>query len=526
MSRRIDIELTSGRPDGTWTWRAAGAREPRGVVDGSLLFEGIKAGDVVRAEADFEIEGITILAVFPPKEKKRKEPDRLEILGSGRADAPGVTTQLVGKALRGGDRRGRDQEDDRGRPDRPGREPRGQAAADRPPRGGAQRDTPSPGRDRDGRSRRPERQGGAGRPVRDPVGGDARSGSGPSRGQGQTRSQAGRPASPAARPKSRRLSAGNAHRTAVLDGLAPEERVVAEQVLRGGVPAVRTAMHLEREKAAAEGRPAPDSDALITLAERLLPRLRTAEWHDRAEAAIKAPDEISLRDLRAVVTGADAARDDETRALAASLREALDRRLTQLRTTWAEEIRGHLEGGRAIRAVRLSGRPPEPSTRLPAELLDELAAAAGVGMSPDTAPDQWLAMLEAVAASPVRRNVKPAGMPKAPHPDVDRVARQQSGRVPALAGLLGITIPPPPGPRRRLGEGAPGGRPPPPPPPPSPAARSQAVGPSEATSGAEPASTAEPDVTLAPEPAESASTAEPERAVEPEPAVEAEPVES
>ena len=29
MSRRIDIELTSARPDGTWTWRAAGARNPK-----------------------------------------------------------------------------------------------------------------------------------------------------------------------------------------------------------------------------------------------------------------------------------------------------------------------------------------------------------------------------------------------------------------------------------------------------------------------------------------------------------------
>src|SRR5436305_14112119 len=70
MSRRIDIELTSVREDGTWTWRAAGAKQPRGVVDSSLLYEGARAGDVVRAEADFEIEGITIISVVPPKEKR------------------------------------------------------------------------------------------------------------------------------------------------------------------------------------------------------------------------------------------------------------------------------------------------------------------------------------------------------------------------------------------------------------------------------------------------------------------------
>ena len=34
---RIDIELTSSRPDGTWTWRAAGARQPKGVVSASVL---------------------------------------------------------------------------------------------------------------------------------------------------------------------------------------------------------------------------------------------------------------------------------------------------------------------------------------------------------------------------------------------------------------------------------------------------------------------------------------------------------
>ena len=32
MSVRIEIELTSSAPDGSWTWRAAGAREPRGVL--------------------------------------------------------------------------------------------------------------------------------------------------------------------------------------------------------------------------------------------------------------------------------------------------------------------------------------------------------------------------------------------------------------------------------------------------------------------------------------------------------------
>ncbi|MEY3339979.1 MAG: hypothetical protein RL575_1072, partial [Actinomycetota bacterium] len=47
MSRRLEIELTSTREDGTWTWRAAGAKVPKGVVESSLLPKESKVGDVL-----------------------------------------------------------------------------------------------------------------------------------------------------------------------------------------------------------------------------------------------------------------------------------------------------------------------------------------------------------------------------------------------------------------------------------------------------------------------------------------------
>src|SRR4051812_25934706 len=72
MSRRIEIELTSARPDGSWTWRAAGAREPRGIVDASLVPSGAKPGAVLKADAEFELDGITILSVTDPKAKSVK----------------------------------------------------------------------------------------------------------------------------------------------------------------------------------------------------------------------------------------------------------------------------------------------------------------------------------------------------------------------------------------------------------------------------------------------------------------------
>src|SRR6187397_245425 len=122
MSRRIQVELTSARDDGTWTWRAAGARQPKGVLEGSLLYPGAKVGDVVRADADFELEGITILGVLAPK-AARAEPERLELIGPPRREQEElVTSSLVSKSRNERSDRG-DRGDRRGpRPDRPDRD--------------------------------------------------------------------------------------------------------------------------------------------------------------------------------------------------------------------------------------------------------------------------------------------------------------------------------------------------------------------------------------------------------------------
>ena len=114
MSRRIEIELTSQRPDGSWTWRAAGAREPKGELAGDLIAFSASVGDELTVEAEFHMDGIEIIEAFEPK-TKRPLPETLEILGSGR-DQPLVTTQLVAN------RKGRDR--DGGRGDRRGRQDR------------------------------------------------------------------------------------------------------------------------------------------------------------------------------------------------------------------------------------------------------------------------------------------------------------------------------------------------------------------------------------------------------------------
>lgn len=517
MSRRIEIELTSARPDGTWTWRAAGAREPRGVLDGGLLHEGAKVGEVLRAEADFELEGIVIVSVYAPKTDHRTESPRIEVVGPGRPEAPGVTTQLVGRGdRRPGDRRGerRPQRDRVGRPQggpqgRPDREPspRGGGRGERRPDGAGEGGRPAP--DREGRHRAAPSGQDAGRGARREAGRDAE------------RRGAPRTSSTSERSRARRLNPGSTHRRAVMDSLPPEQQAVAEQLLRGGIPAVRTALHLEREKAIAEGRPAPNSDQLLAMAESLLPRLRTAEWRDRAEAAVGQIDSISLRDLRSVVAGADQARDDETRALGAQLREGLERRVAKLHGDWAADIVAQLEAGRVVRAVRLSGRAPDPSARLDPELTARLTEAASAMLSPETSSELWASLLEALAESPIRRSVTPSGLPTDAPPELKRAAHQLSGTIPSLAKMLGVTIPPPPAPlpgRRR------GGEPPRPARPARPAGgpgrAPQAPGAEESTKAAaeptEPGDSATP--TRSATPADSATPAEEAPAVEAQPA--------
>jgi hypothetical protein len=184
-------------------------------------------------------------------------------------------------------------------------------------------------------------------------------------------------------------------------------------------------------------------EPIIAMAEQLLPEVKAAVWLDTAEAAVKRTDEMTLRELRAAVVGA-APRDESGRELARQLREALDARVTKLRREWEERIERAIEEGRVLHALRLSARPPEPTARFPASLVQQLTEQAGQAMADETPPSRWLSLLEAAGQSPVRRQIRPAGMPKDPSGEVERQARLAAGRIPALARLLGMPIPPPP----------------------------------------------------------------------------------
>ena len=418
MSRRIEIELTSTRPDGSWTWRAAGAKLPKGDLPGSLLFDGAKVGDVVRADADFMLDGIVILSVLAPK-GARKEPERIEVVGTPRKDDDQlVTTTLAPKQKREArsDRRPR-REDDPNRPRRDG-DARGQR--DRRPR--------PEGEDASKRAARPARPA---RPAPEP------------------------------KPKPKRLRAGRTHRDAVLATLPEEHKPIAEQLLRGGIPAVRAAVDKQNELNRAEGRPEITPAPLLSLAEQIHPALRVADWRDKAEAALAGASEIDLRDLRSVVVAADdAARDEETRELATSLRAALAERVEAEQRSWIAEITETLDAGRTVRALRVSSRPPKAGAPFPAELGSRLAAAASASLTAETPSDRYATVLDALAYSPVRTMVTPLGIPAEPTEALRTAVTKLAARIPTIAALFGIE--PPAAGRTGKGRGRPAARPLPP----------------------------------------------------------------
>ncbi|MGI8794855.1 MAG: hypothetical protein ACR2H3_17060 [Acidimicrobiales bacterium] len=252
-------------------------------------------------------------------------------------------------------------------------------------------------------------------------------------------------------------------------GLPAEQQPIAEQVVRGGIPAVRRAVE-EQNKTRAEGTPEINAAPLVAIAEQVLPAIRSAEWRDKADAAKANLGEVSLRDLRSIVSGAELAREEESRLLAADLRTALDERVAKMQDEWISSITSALDDKKVIRALKAATRAPAGSNRFPADLAVRLAGEASAALAPTTPPREWLGILEAAAESPVRRSVKPVGLPAQDTETTGKAAAQHAGRVPALAALLGIRMPPPPGPVRRAPR--PGAIPPPPttPPPATPPA--------------------------------------------------------
>jgi len=410
MSRRIDIELTSALADGSWTWRAAGARKPNGVVDNSILPAGSAVGDLLKVEVEQMLDGIEVQSVIKGRDKV-DDANVLSLLPSDRPFEAVIETRA---------KRDRSDRGDRG--DRGGR-------GDRDGRG-----------NRDGRNKRDGRSG-EGRS------GEGKSGEGRS-GDGGRRNEPRRPHFEAPpeiplRPKPKRLRPGKARRNEVLAALPEEQRAIAELALQG-IPAVRARVKEDNLKLAAEGKPTMPETGVVKMAEDLLPKLRVAEWLDRAEAAQRQMEHLDLRDLRSIVAASDdsnVARDESARELADVLRASLLRKQDEELLLWFGDIDAAVEVGRVIRALRLSSQPPKAGVMFPPALARRLSEAATAALLPDDPADRWIAVLEATAFSPVRTLVVPTVAPTTITDDLRATTLRLGPALPQIAALLGVEVP-------------------------------------------------------------------------------------
>jgi hypothetical protein len=380
MSRRIDIELTSSRPDGSWTWRAAGAREPKGVLDSAILPQGSKTGDVLKVEAEFDIDGISIMAVIQGRQKIEKV-ERIPLVGTDRPFEP-VTQQLARKPK--GDRS--DKSDRR-----------------RPRAEGAQRDRPD--------------------------------------GRGPRRARFEAPPELPKRPRAKRLRPSNEHRRSVLEELPADQRPIAELALQG-MQTVRQRLKEANARLAEEGKPTMPEQAVLQMAENLLPRLRVADWLDRAHAAVKEP-QLDLKDLRSVVAAANdplIERAEQCRELVTRLREDLAQRADQEYKNWLEDIDAAVGVGRIVRALKLAGQPPKAGAIFPEDLGRRLAEATSANLVSDSQADRWIAVLEAAAFAPIRSMVKVVSKPDSLSPELVKTVERLAGLLPQVAHELGVEV--------------------------------------------------------------------------------------
>lgn len=396
MSRRIDIEITSVNGE-TATWRAAGAKLPKGSLNSSVVPGGPQVGQVYRAEIYQFMEGIEVLSVAQAKTASPLDPknERISILEK-KSDGPDVTVTYAPKG-RGGSRR-----DD----------------GDRKPRRDGDRKPRREGADGAARTERAPRRDGDKRPPRGP----------------RTGSLMVAPVT-------------TTHRNAMLATLSAEQIPVAEQLLRGGIAAVRTAIAEQNKTLIAQSRPTIDPIIIERMAEDLVGRTNLAFWKDRAAGAIGAGKGLKLRDLRAVVTAAKTiTHDEDSRAMLKELQTSLNERIEHMRKVWSEKLAAALTSNDLKETLTLISRPPDVSTRVSAEDASKIVAAVSEALNGSQEPAVWNELVTLTVETSIRRQVKPAGIPA--DESSKAIAVKNAGAIPELAKLLGMAVPPPPPPSR------------------------------------------------------------------------------
>jgi hypothetical protein len=231
----------------------------------------------------------------------------------------------------------------------------------------------------------------------------------------------------------------------VLDALKPEERVLAEVALKGGVGALRVAVKEQNARLTKEGKPTINAGPLIDQMLELLPRLRVAEWRDTVDAVEKIIDTVDLRDLRSIVARSNDAtlmKDASLNGKREELRVALKRREDEALAHWHEDLQAAVEVGRIVAALNMSGKPPKAGTPPSAEIKLRLVALTVEQLTPDATSERWAVVLEALAFAPIHNDAVPKALPQRVTPELIKTVTRLAPLIPKIAALFGVTVDP------------------------------------------------------------------------------------
>ena len=387
---KIDVEITSKRENGDWTWRAVGARQPKGTINASLVPTESAVGSQFSVETEHYLDGIVVTKVFDKKQTSGKG-ETLEILGSGKENDL-VTTKLA-----------KNKKNKK-----------------------FSKDSPS------SKSLRYERSGDKKSFVKKdkPVSNSNKK----VRNAGGRKPQNGKKQQSANQfPKSKRLKAKRHHRNEALKQLPDEMKRIAEILVQKGLPGLRDSIDAQNEIAKKAGEPEIPNDLLLKLAEQIYPNLRTAEWLDRADGALRGMESVDLRDIRSVIVASEnVQKNDSVRSLSEALKEGFNKRVESDQNNWLKEVISTLKEGRVVRALRLSSRPPKAGFPLPEDLLQALTEATNKALTADTTQSRWGTIAEAAAFSPVHDKVVPEGVPENPNEELIKIIRRISSKAPSI----------------------------------------------------------------------------------------------
>lgn len=410
MANKLEIELTSKRPDGFFTWRAKGAKNPKGIVAGDV-FPGGKVGDSFKVEVEYLLDGPQIISVLTERQRNSVANDLKLFLGRS-LTATNTKTEVPKKTEGKAPVKGR--ATDRGKPeDKKFRDSkyshtRGQKK-------------PATESGKTFTDKRPE--------IKRP-------------------DKLRRPANPEVISKRPQYRYGK-HVKELLDSLDSARQAIVQRLVRGGMAAVREAIEKQNKIAREKGEPELLEEPVIKLAEELVPQVKRAQFRDQAQEIL----EKGLKDLKRIIRTINTATvlDDSDKELLTTLREYFDKVLKEAEADYFKDIESLLSEGKVEQALEKSIKPPYPTIKFSAELSEKLAVKATEALEAKLEdPDSWLKLLHTISLTPVKRLVRPERIPQFKTPDQHKIAIGLSSQIPNLIKHLGLKIPPPPGPKLQM----------------------------------------------------------------------------